>query len=128
MSIILHLCPCLNKANVGSNQMLTFQGRYFNPPLPHFFTRLGCSVPVHLPGVLLRVDGHSSNPHFGAGSEHADGDLTWGGNVCLSRARHGVIYKSQFWGEKDKSGRTRFWDVGVEFDKQTNDLDGVSES
>lgn len=58
--------------------MLTFQGRYFNPPLLHFFNGLGCSVPVHLPGVLLRVDGHSSNPQFGAGSEHADGDLTWG--------------------------------------------------
>lgn len=35
------------------------------------------SAPVHLPGVLLRVDGHSSNPQLGAGSEHADGDLTW---------------------------------------------------
>lgn len=70
MSIILHSCPCSNKANVGSNQMLTFQHQYFN--------RLGCSVPVHLPGVLLRVDGHSSNPQFGAGSEHTDGDLTWG--------------------------------------------------
>lgn len=84
MSIILHLCPCLNKANVGSNQMLTFVGRYVNPPLAHFFNRLGCSVPVHLPGVLLRVDGHSSNPQFGAGSEHADGDLTWGETIVYT--------------------------------------------
>lgn len=35
------------------------------------------SVPVHLPGVLLWVDGHSSDPQLGAGSEHTDGDLTW---------------------------------------------------
>lgn len=70
---------------------------------------------MHLSGVLLRVDGHSSNPQFGAGSEHADGDLTWGGNVCLYTAKHEVIYKSQFLGDKDEPGRTvevHFWDVG----------------
>lgn len=35
------------------------------------------SVPVHLSGVLLGVNGHGSNPQLSAGSEHADGDLTW---------------------------------------------------
>lgn len=32
---------------------------------------------MHLSGVLLGVDGHGSNPQFGAGSEHTDGDFTW---------------------------------------------------
>lgn len=35
------------------------------------------SVPVHLSGVLLGVNGHGSNPQLSAGSEHADGNLTW---------------------------------------------------
>ena len=36
-------------------------------------------LPVHLPGVLLRVNSHGANPQLGAGSEHSDGYLPWNG-------------------------------------------------
>lgn len=40
-------------------------------------SRVEPAVPVHLPGVLLRVDGHGPDAQLGAGPEHADGDLAW---------------------------------------------------
>lgn len=47
----------------------------FKTPRTHLAEMWQSSVPVHLSGVLLRVDGHGSNPELSAGSEHTDCDF-----------------------------------------------------
>lgn len=81
--------PWLLLIAVGSNQPLAFHGRYAAVAAQDFtalFSETSAEVlsrrvrwwrlPVHLSSVLLRVDGHSSNAQLGAGSKHADSDLT----------------------------------------------------